>query len=374
LAAARRATRLTFLVMGTATSSWAPMIPFVKLRLQLDDASLGLLLLGLGGGGIAAMPAAGFLIHRFGTRAVIAVAGVLTCLSLLAPVLAPNTLLLALALVALGAALGTLDVAANAHAVVVEVRSARPLMSGFHALYSIGGLVGAGGMTLLLKGGLPLFGSAAAIALCLGALLLSQVGALLPPWEDKDGSDAQGFVLPRGTVVALGALAFIVFLAEGAVLDWSAVFLRFSRGLDVEVAGIGYAAFSVAMAFGRLTGDSLTRRLGPRAILRLGAIVAAGGFFLAVILPWTAAAIAGFVLVGLGAANIVPVLFSAAGRIPDTPASTAVPAVATLGYAGLLAGPALIGFAAELWTLPIALGGIAVLLIAVAARADVVGR
>ena len=370
--AARRATRVTFLVMGTATSSWAPMIPFVKTRLDLDEATLGLLLLALGGGGIAAMPATGFLINRFGSRRVIMATGIVACLALLGPALATNVWLLALALVLFGGALGALDVSGNAHAVLVERRSPRPLMSGFHGLYSVGGLVGAGGMTAMLKMGLPIVGAAALVTLALLAVFLTRMRGLLPADEDRGSAAGQMLALPRGAVVALGILAFIVFLAEGAVLDWSAVLLRFDRNFDAATAGIGYAAFSLAMAIGRFAGDRLTARLGPLAVVRAGAFVAAAGFAVAVAAPWDWAAVAGFVLVGLGASNIVPVLFSAAGRLADMPPSLAVPAVATLGYAGLLAGPALIGFAAQAATLPLALGGVAVLLVLVASRAGIV--
>ena len=374
LPAARRATRSIFLVMGIATAAWAPMIPFVKTRLLLDDARLGLLLLGLGAGAIAAMPLSGFLIHRLGSRRVILVAGVLSSLTVVLPAVAPTTLLLAAVLVFFGAVLGGLDVATNAHAVAVERLSARPLMSGFHGLFSVGGLVGAAAMTALLKAGLPLQACAAAIAVALLALTLAEARFLLPRAAEGAGSVTGALSLPHGIVAVLGALAFIAFLAEGAVLDWSAVLLAFWRGFSAETAGMGYAAFSVAMATGRLLGDAITRRLGATAILRIGGLVAAAGFLIAVALPGATSALLGFVLVGLGASNIVPVLFSAAGRVPGTPPSVTVPAVATLGYAGLLAGPALIGFAAEFLTLPVALSGVAVLLLVVAASAPVAGR
>jgi predicted MFS family arabinose efflux permease len=372
LSPARRATRLVFLVLGIATGAWAPIVPFVKARLGLDDAALGALLFAIGAGALVTMPLTGFLIHRLGARIVILVSGVLYCLSLPLLALAPSIALLLAALLFFGASGGALDVAINAHAVVVEKMSKRPLMSGFHGLFSVGGLVGAAALGLLLKIGLPLGACAAGVAALLIALLLSQTGSFLRPADSYSGPAGTAFAMPRGTVVVLGILAFIVFLSEGAVLDWSAVFLRYSRDFDVAYAGIGYAAFSVAMAAGRLTGDRLTQVLGPVAILRFGALVAAIGFVLAVALPWDAAAIIGFVLVGLGASNIVPVLFSAAGRVPDMAPSHALPAVTTLGYAGLLAGPALIGVAADLTSLPVALAGIAALLLLVVACARVV--
>jgi predicted MFS family arabinose efflux permease len=166
----------------------------------------------------------------------------------------------------------------------------------------------------------------------------------------------------------------VVFLAEGAMLDWSAVFLRFSRGFDPSVAGLGYAAFSVAMAAGRLLGDRITAALGPVNIVRFGSLIAAAGFFLATMLPWGPAALAGFALVGIGASNIVPVLFSAAGRQIRTSPGIAIATVTTLGYAGMLAGPAVIGFVAKASTLSIALSGVAALLVVVSLFASIARR
>jgi predicted MFS family arabinose efflux permease len=183
---------------------------------------------------------------------------------------------------------------------------------------------------------------------------------------------AAAFGMPRGIVLLLGLLCFISFLAEGSMLDWSAVFLRDFRGFPAASAGIGYAVFSVAMALGRLTGDWTVTRFGPVATVRLGACTAAAGFLLASLLAWPFAALAGFVLVGLGAANIVPVMFGAAGRLPGTSPSMAIATVTALGYAGLLAGPALIGFLAQASSLAVALAAVAGLLLLTAASARLV--
>jgi MFS family permease len=174
--------------------------------------------------------------------------------------------------------------------------------------------------------------------------------------------------------VLLGALCLVLFLAEGAMLDWSAVLLRSERGVALSDAGLGYAAFSIAMAAGRLLGDRITAALGPVRIVRYGSVVAAAGFALAGALPWAASSLVGFVLVGVGASNIVPVLFSAAGRIRGTAPGVAIATVTTFGYTGLLAGPALIGAVAHALGLPLALGGIAALLAAVSAGASSLRR
>ena len=328
------------------------MVPFAKARLALDDGTLGLSLLVFGGGSMVAMPLAGVAIHRWGSRPVIVTSSLVTCLVL--PLLAvPATpAMLAITLFLFGAGLGAMDVAMNAQAIVVQQRMGRPIMSGFHALFSVGGLVGALVMTVLLRAGMSLAAAALAIAVALLALALAQQSRLVP---DRGAAEGATFtIVPRPRVVLLGALCFISFLGEGAVLDWSAVFLREQRGVDVAIAGIGYAVFSIAMAAMRLTGDSVVHRVGERRILRAGSALAAAGFVCVALVPSTAAALAGFLLVGIGAANIVPLLFSAAGRVPGVPPGIALATVTTIAYAGLILGPALIGFIADATSLPIA--------------------
>jgi predicted MFS family arabinose efflux permease len=304
---------------------------------------------------------------------VIVASGWLLCLAPPVLALAPNIAVLTTALLYFGVMLGAVDVAMNAHAVEVERRDGRMLMSGFHGLFSLGGLGGAAGMSALLALGLPLPLAALAVSALLAALVLYLRGGLLP----NVGGAAAGhapFHMPHGAVLLLGLLCFVSFMAEGSMLDWSAVFLRDFRGFAPSAAGIGYACFSVAMALGRLTGDRLIQRIGPVWAVRVGAGLAATGFALAASVPWPGAALAGFVLVGLGASNIVPVMFSAAGRLPGGSPAIAIAAVTMLGYAGLLSGPALIGFISRLASLPLALAVVAGLLLLVAASARIVRR
>jgi predicted MFS family arabinose efflux permease len=372
LSAAAFATRAFFLLAGVGTATWAPMVPLAKARLGLDESQLGLVLLCMGIGSICAMPFAGALSQRHGNRAVMVISGLLVCAILPALALAPSTIALAATLAAFGAAMGVLDVSMNAHAVEVERRHGRPLMSGFHGLFSAGGLLGSVAMSALLGAGVPLLACTAVVSLASIALIAWQRPALLAHAAPVASAARPRFALPSPTALLLGALCLVVYLSEGAMLDWSAVFLRSERGLSVAGAGLGYAAFSVAMASGRLLGDRITARLGPRAVVRTGAFVAAAGLLLATALPWPATSLAGFVLVGLGASNIVPVLFSAAGRLPGTSVSATLATVTTLGYAGMLAGPALIGFIAAASSLPVALTGVAGLLAAVAIFAPIV--
>ena len=371
LRAPRLATRAMFLICGTVTASWAPQVPLAKARLGIDDGVLGLALLGMGAGAMVAMPLAGFLAARFSSRLITALGGLVICLSLPLIILAPDALMLGLALFLFGAATGSMDVAMNVQAAAVEARGGRPLMSSFHGMFSVGGLIGAGGASLLLGLGLSPLTVALVVSGLMLALLAAQAGSMLPP-ERGAAQAGMRFTLPRGLVLVLGLLTFVLFQAEGAVLDWSAVFLHEARGQDPAVAGLGYAMFAVAMAVMRLAGDGITSRFGGETVVRLGSALAAAGFLLAILVPWPVAGLIGFALVGVGAANVVPVLFSAAGRVPGMAPGLAISTIATLGYCGILAGPAAIGFIADHLGLPAALGIVAALLVATAAAARAV--
>ncbi|KAA0989033.1 MFS transporter [Dyadobacter aurulentus] len=365
IANARRAVLLIFLVCGIGLSSWAPMVPFAKIRLALNDADLGVVLLSLGAGAILTMPVAGFLINKYGSRNVAFTSAMVIAAILPILLLTTTSYQLAAALFVFGAGIGSIDVAMNAQAVLVQERFGKHIMSSFHGLFSVGGLIGAIGLGFLIKAGLSPNVAAGSISALLVVITSTQIKYLLPHSEEAK-MDSSNFVLPKGPVLVLGIMCFIIFLAEGSLLDWSAVFLQFSRNFDPSLSGMGYAAFSVAMAIMRLTGDGLIHKLGPAKVVLYGTLLAGFGFLIAVLTPWAATALLGFVLVGLGAANVVPVFFTAAGRIPGIPPSIALSAVTILGYSGQLAGPALIGIIAELTSLSIALGLVGVLLFVVA--------
>jgi predicted MFS family arabinose efflux permease len=341
-AGTRLATRLSFLAAGFAMACWAPLVPFAKARTGVDDGQLGLLLLCLGIGSIMAMPTTGILSARLGSKPMILSGGL--GLVLLLPVLsiADNAYLLAVALLGFGASLGTIDVAMNVHAVEVERAAARPLMSGFHALFSIGGFAGAGGMTFLLSVGVtPLAGALCGCALTLVALLLAWPRLLEARGEPTP------LVAPRGVVLLLAGLTAVTFLTEGAILDWSALLVIGAGLVGTAKGGLGYMLFSVAMTIGRLTGDRIVARAGNVRVLAIGGGLAVAGLIVLLTVPVAPIAMAGFLLIGLGASNIVPVLFSLAGRQTAMPATLAIAAVTTTGYAGILAGPAGIGLLAH---------------------------
>lgn len=341
------ATRLAFFVTGLIPAAWAPLIPFVKARLAIDNGALGLLLLCLGAGSMIAMPVTGLLMPRIGPKRAVLIGGTLFVLALPALVLLDNAYAVAAVLALVGAALGTVDVAMNVQGVVVERAADRSLMSGFHGQYSFGGIVGASAASLLLTGAHPDPVLAASVVSIGGLIVLAgAAGGLMARVADTE-EHAPLFVVPHGVVLFLGMLCFLCFMAEGTVLDWSAVFLRSERGASAALAGTGYAAFAVAMTVSRLSGDRIRAVLSERMVLLGGGVIAAAGFAMVMLAPVAWLSLAGFLLIGVGASNVVPVLVTITGRTRLMPAGLAVAAITTLGYAGVLAGPAMLGFVAR---------------------------
>ncbi len=361
--AEQHSTRLLFLLAGFSAAAWASLVPVAKAATGVNEGQLGLVLLCLGIGSLLAMPVSGVVSTRHGCRKVLMVCGVALCACL--PLLASvnNVITLAASLFFFGAMIGTFDCVMNIQAVIVERDSKRPLMSGFHGFYSLGGLLGAATTSTIMDLGVSPFATVSAIALA-GVLLLMLIRRHVLPY----GNPAEGppFALPRGEVLFLGMLRMTVFLVEGSMMDWSAVMLTENHGMPVAQAGYGFAAFSLTMTFGRLTGDRIVARVGRRSVVTVGGLLAMGGILLATLVPLWQAALLGYAMVGLGCSNIVPVLFTAVGRQTSMPQSVAVPAMSTLGYAGVLAGPAAIGFIAHHSSLPMAFLLVAALMLFVA--------
>ena len=361
--AEQHSTRLLFLLAGFSAAAWASLVPVAKAATGVNEGELGLVLLCLGIGSLLAMPVSGVVSTRHGCRKVLMVCGVAlcACLPLLASV--QNIFTLTASLFFFGAMIGTFDCVMNIQAVIVERDSKRPLMSGFHGFFSLGGLLGAATTSAIMDLGVSPFATVSAIALA-GVLLLMGIRRHVLPY----GNPAEGppFALPRGEVLFLGMLCMTVFLVEGSMMDWSAVMLTENHGMPVAQAGYGFAAFSLTMTFGRLTGDRIVARVGRRSVVTVGGLLAMGGILLATLVPLWQAALLGYAMVGLGCSNIVPVLFTAVGRQTSMPQSVAVPAMSTLGYAGVLAGPAAIGFIAHHSSLPMAFLLVAALMLFVA--------
>ncbi len=342
--ATRLATRLAFLVAGFGYACWAPLVPFAQKRLAVDDGILGLLLLCIGVGSIAAMLVTGPLSSRYGSKPIIVASGfgLLGILPFLPLVDTP--LMLGLALLIFGASLGSLDVSMNVHAVEVERASGKPLMSGFHGLFSAGAFAGAGLMTFLLSINVSAF---------VGTLLCSTLMtvAMLLAWPRLltavKAGDGPLFVLPKGFVLLLAGLAAATFLVEGALLDWGALLMIGKGHVSEAQGGLGYMVFSIAMIIGRFNGDRITAGLGDKKVFFWGGIIAVTGFVFLLASSITIISLCGFLLIGLGASNLVPVLFRRAGTQQAMPAALAIGAMSTMGYVGILAGPACVGFVAK---------------------------
>ena len=347
-----------FFVGGFGTATWAPLVPLLRERLMVGDDVLGMLLLCIGVGSLLTMPLSGALAMRLGCRRVVMTAAVLFAAILLL-VSCVDTLSLAVPIVLIfGAVMGCIDVVVNIVAVLVEKGIGRRIMSGMHAFWSLGGFVGAGlyGVWVGLLGLTPFQSTAIAAGLIL--LLTAVFGRPLIPYGGGGGAL---LALPRGIIVFVGMTAFIAFLSEGAVMDWGGVYLTTVRGMDLALAGTGYSVFSAAMLTMRFLGDRVVQRIGALPVAVGGALLAFGGILLVMFAPADVLLYVGFFAIGIGSANIVPVFFSLMGRQNVMPVSAAVSAVSTMGYLGILAGPAAIGFVSSLTTLQTAFAMLAAL-------------
>ncbi|WP_354637665.1 MFS transporter [Kitasatospora camelliae] len=358
LRAARAATYVCFVLNGTLLGAWVVHIPAVETRVGIGHAALGGLLVLLGLGAFAGMQVAGRLTDRLGTRVVVPAAGVLCGASLVLPGLAPDPWTLAGALLLLGFANGCLDVSMNAHAVHVEKAYGRPVMSGFHATFSVGGVLAALAAAAAANAGLSPAGTLGALGAAGIAAALLTARSLLPGTpaaadardrERTSAASSRGGA--RRRIAVLAVLAFLVMLCEGAANDWSALHLKDVLGAPASTAAFAYGTYAAAMTAGRLLADRIVARYGSAAVLRHGAATAAVGITVAATAPWVWAAFAGWALFGLGLSGCVPQLFSAAGHADPAAAGANVSRVAGLGYLGMLAGPAVIGWLTHLTAL-----------------------
>jgi predicted MFS family arabinose efflux permease len=371
---ARRATGAFFGLLGVAVSTWAALVPFAKANLRLDEATLGSILLAFGCGTIVATVAAAPLARRYGSRTLLVVAASALCFVLPLLAHAQSAPALAVLLFCFGAFVGVIGVAANAQAITVQAAMGRPVMSSFHAMFSLGGLAGAAGNSLLLHLGISPLACAIDVSALLVLLIATQAESLNPdpPVEAYTAAHARRGLAPL-PVLFVGLMTLALYLSEGSIVDWGAVFFREVRGYSASTAALGYAAFSITMAGGRIAGDRIVERVGPVTVVRYGAVLAAVGFLVMVFAPGAWLGLVGCALIGLGASNVVPTLISASARVSAYPTAAAVSTTVAMGTTGLVAGPALIGFVAQSTGLTIALAGLAVLLLVVGAAADIVG-
>ncbi|MEN3309088.1 MAG: hypothetical protein V7603_5290 [Micromonosporaceae bacterium] len=369
LVRARVAVSLFFLLYGTVLGTWTARIPAVKRGLGLGDGQLSVALLAFAAGAIAGMQAAGRLVDRYGTAKIMLGTALVDAVLLVLPAFAPNLPALVLCLFAFGTAHGALNVAMNANAVQVQRARERPTMSSFHAVYSVGGFLGAVTGGLFARAGL-----AASTTFLTVAVAAVAVAILAGRWTltADPGSAAADAPAPRARlsgVAFLGVLVFCCLVGEGAAADWSAVYLRDSLGGTAGFAAAGYAAFAIAMTLGRLVGDRLAARLGPVTLVRASGALASFGLAAALLAGRPVAGVIGFGCLGAGLSCIAPQVFSAAGEQEPARAGQAIARVAGLGFLGFVVGPVVIGGAAELVGLPAALGIPVVLALFVAAAA-----
>ncbi|WP_119069119.1 MFS transporter [Rubrobacter indicoceani] len=365
---ARLSVIVIFFLNGFGFANWVVRIPAVQENVGIGAGALGFALLGVAVGSLVSMPTIGGLVSRFGSRPVTLLT--LFVFSALLPLPSFATTLSALfgALFLLGLAFGGLDVAMNAHAVAVEKGYGRAIMASFHAFFSLGGLVGAVVGGFVASFGVGVSAHLVGIAVLLLAVSVLATRHLLPASEDADsvedgGEKSPAFARPTKGLLGLGVIAFCVLVGEGAMADWSAVYLRGTLGTGEGFAAAGFAVFSLTMTLGRFSGDWITNKTGARTIVRASAAVAATGLAVGLIGGTPAFALVGFGCAGLGFAVIFPATLSAAGHAGDLAPGPAVAAIATAGYFGFLVGPPSIGFAAELF----GLGGALFIVVALSA-------
>ncbi|CAI3947440.1 Fucose permease (FucP) (PDB:3O7P) [Commensalibacter communis] len=340
----RHSTRIAFFIAGLVTAIWAVIVPFAKMNTGINDAVLGTLLLCLGTGASLAMPTAGLLTSRYGCKKVIIASVFIILITLPFLSLITHSILLAIFLFGFGIGIGLLDCVVNIQAVMVEKKAQKALMSGFHGMFSVGGIAGAGLMTGFLNVGVNIVIATLMMMLLCIAFLVVCVPHLI---SDVSPTKGPAFAIPRGVVLIIGIVCFIVFMVEGSALDWSAVYLVDSKHINDSLGGLGYVFFASSMTLGRLTGDYIIGKLGAMRVVIAGAIITVIGFYFVITGVELYTLLVGYLLIGSGCANIVPVMYNQVGKQNTMPQAVAVPAITTLGYLGILAGPAGIGFIAH---------------------------
>lgn len=360
------ATALCFFSLGFSTAAWAPLIPYAQQRLLLNHADFGLLLLCAGIGSMLAMPLAGRLANTLGCRAVLAV--VLIAFLFILPALAysPNHLMMAISLFFFGASAGALGVTVNIQAAQVEKKLAKSLMSGFHGVCSLGGLAGVLGMTTLMGFGLaPLTGAVivSAILLLIAILAIPFSLGIEPKTvleETSSSEQSATKAAPTLAILGIGLICFVAFLSEGAAMDWSGIYLASQFNLPAAQTGLAYSFFAALMVLGRFSGHLIIQQFGEKNTILLSAILAATGLLTVVFAPVWQVVLLGYAILGLGSANIVPLMFSRAGRQKTLASHVALSYVSVFAYTGSLIGPALVGFGSEIIGLSLVFSVIAI--------------
>ena len=331
-----------FFANGSAVGGWVPHVPDKARELALNPAQLGLTLLAAGCGAVLAMPLAGWMTSKVGSRRVAFVGACMMPLALCCMVLAPAAWMMAAALFVFGISGASMDVAMNSQGILVEERLGYRTISLFHGMWSVGGVLGSAISAAALSHGAKPVAVISVLTATLVTVAVSLRGAMLGHELEKTHG-RQHMTRPHGRLLLIGILAFSTMLSEGAIADWSGLFLRVVRGLGEGVVGYGYSAFAAAMVIGRMTGDAIVARLTEQKALRYGGLLAVLGVGVVLFAHGLAVSLPGFALIGFGLSNASPILYRSAGSVPGVAPGAAIATAVGIGYAGLLIGPPMLG-------------------------------
>lgn len=351
---------ISFFSLSLLMGTWVARIPDVQARTGLTDGQLGISMLGLSLGALIGTLLSSWLLSKLPTGRASALSAVFFGAAIVLPAFAINQWTLMAALVMVGATNGFMSVSVNAAAAAIEKHFRISIMSACHGMFSLGGMIGAASSGWIASMNIPLHWHFTTIALL---MVLSQI-ALRPILLNMPNNEVGGprFVLPRKALLGLAIICFCIILCEGAVADWSAVYLKNNLQSSAFIAGLGYAGFCLTMALGRFSGDALRTRWGANRTIRYGALIAAAGLVLLIVTTNPIAGVLCFVLIGAGLSTIVPSIYGASAKVPGIPAGTGLASVATAGIMGMLTGRLLIGNISDAFGLNIALALMAVLL------------
>ncbi len=374
----RHAARLSFMFAGVNFAVWGALIPFLKVNLQVNDAALGLLLLCLGLGAMAALPFAAALAARFGCRRILQVAVPLEFIGVLGICVVENVWLAAVLCLLRGIMVGIVDVVINIQAVFMEKGCGQKLMSHMHAMLSLGSIVGGMVMVALLSAGLSPFVSVLLLTAMVCCVMWLYCARHFLPYG-KDESDAQQggkqvFPLPKGIVIVIGAVCFLLYMNGAVLLDWGALLLVEEHAIAMSQSSLAFTIYASATVTGRLMGNRVMQAFGVRKVLVVGAMLAAMGYGIIFLAPNVWTAFGGFALVGLGASNIIPQLYSFSAKQSTMSTHMAIAAISFMGFSGKVVGPAFMGVVAEVFTLPVVFGSMFFFLCLVAAMVSLLTK
>lgn len=353
---------LVFMTISTLFGSWVTRIPDIKTMLNFDEGTLGLSLLGMSIGALLMMPFSAWVMSKFGTGKTMFIGVIVATFTMALPAFATSFWSLVALLFLAGLLHGLTDVAMNAAAAAIEQTQKIRILSTCHGMFSLGGMLGAvlGSYLAGLGVSVQMHLMSVSIFMIVVVLLFSKT---LLNVEDVETEEGKLFVLPSGALIGLAIVGFVIMMGEGAVADWSAIYIRDYLSGSAAMAGLGFAGFSLTMAIGRFTGDAIIPKYGSKAIIQFGSILGAIGLAAVIFIPNIYVAIAGFTIIGLGFSCVVPILFSAAAKVPGVVPGTGIAAVTTSGIFGFLIGPPSIGMIANQFSLTFAYGCMMVLVI-----------